>query len=34
LGKQFSLTSADSFRLGAYRADPTGTAKGGVVGIQ
>jgi carboxymethylenebutenolidase len=34
LGKQFSLTSADSFRLGAYRADPTGTAKGGVVVIQ
>jgi carboxymethylenebutenolidase len=34
LGKQFSLTSADSFRLGAYRADPTGAAKAGVVVIQ
>jgi carboxymethylenebutenolidase len=34
LGKQFSLTSADRFQLGAYRADPTGPAKGGVVVIQ
>jgi carboxymethylenebutenolidase len=34
LGKQFSLTSADQFQLGAYRADPSGTAKGGVVVIQ
>jgi carboxymethylenebutenolidase len=34
LGKQFSLTAADKFQLGAYRADPTGAAKGGVVVIQ
>jgi carboxymethylenebutenolidase len=34
LGKQFSLTSADKFQLGAYRADPSGAAKGGVVVIQ
>jgi len=34
LGKQFTLTSADRFQLGAYRADPSGAAKGGVVVIQ
>ena len=34
LGKQFSLTSADKFQLGAYRADPVGAAKGGMVVIQ
>jgi carboxymethylenebutenolidase len=34
LGKQFSLVSSDSFKLGAYRADPTGPAKGGIVLIQ
>jgi carboxymethylenebutenolidase len=34
LGKQFTLTSADKFQLGAYRADPPGTAKGGIVVIQ
>jgi carboxymethylenebutenolidase len=34
LGKQFSLTSADKFQLGAYRADPVGAAKGGIVVIQ
>jgi carboxymethylenebutenolidase len=34
LGKQFTLTSADKFQLGAYRADPSGPAKGGVVVIQ
>jgi carboxymethylenebutenolidase len=34
LGKHFSLTAADSFKLGAYRADPSGAAKGGVVVIQ
>jgi carboxymethylenebutenolidase len=34
LGKQFSLTSADKFQLGAYRADPSGPSKGGVVVIQ
>ena len=34
LGQQFTLTAADQFKLGAYRADPTGPAKGGVVVIQ
>jgi carboxymethylenebutenolidase len=34
LGKQFSLVAADSFKLGAYRADPSGPSKGGVVVIQ
>jgi carboxymethylenebutenolidase len=34
LGKQFSLTAADQHQLGAYRADPQGTPKGGVVVIQ
>jgi carboxymethylenebutenolidase len=34
LGKHFSLTSADKFQLGAYRADPAGTPKGGMVVIQ
>jgi len=34
LGKHFSLTSSDSFKLGAYRADPSGPAKGGIVLIQ
>jgi carboxymethylenebutenolidase len=34
LGKHFTLTAADQFQLGAYRADPTGPAKGGVVVIQ
>jgi carboxymethylenebutenolidase len=34
LGKHVSLTSADKFQLGAYRAEPSGTAKGGVVVIQ
>src|SRR5258708_17621788 len=34
LGKQFSLVSSDSFKLGAYRADPTVPAKGGIVLIQ
>jgi carboxymethylenebutenolidase len=34
LGQHFSLTASDSFKLGAYRADPSGTAKGGVVVIQ
>jgi carboxymethylenebutenolidase len=34
LGKQFTLTSADQFKLGAYRADPAGAAKGGIVVIQ
>jgi carboxymethylenebutenolidase len=34
LGKQFTLTSADKFQLGAYRADPLAAAKGGIVVIQ
>jgi carboxymethylenebutenolidase len=34
LGKHFSLVAADAFKLGAYRADPSGAAKGGVVVIQ
>jgi carboxymethylenebutenolidase len=34
LGKQFTLTAADQHRFGAYRADPQGSAKGGVVVIQ
>jgi len=34
LGKHFTLTASDSFKLGAYRADPSGKAKGGIVLIQ
>jgi carboxymethylenebutenolidase len=34
LGRQFVLTSADNLRLGAYRAEPKGAAKGGIVVIQ
>ena len=34
MGKHFSLTSTDKFQLGAYRADPAGTPKGGMVVIQ
>ena len=34
MGKQFTLTAADQHQLGAYRADPSGAAKGGVVVIQ
>ena len=34
MGKQFSLVASDSFKLGAYRADPSGPSKGGVVVIQ
>ena len=34
MGKQFTLTAADQHRLGAYRADPKGAAKGGIVVIQ
>jgi carboxymethylenebutenolidase len=34
LGKHFTLTASDSFQLGAYRADPAGTPKGGMVVIQ
>src|ERR1700754_937242 len=34
LGQQFTLTAADKHTLGAYRADPAGTPKGGLVVIQ
>ncbi len=34
MGKQFTLTASDSFKLGAYRAEPSGPAKGGIVVIQ
>jgi carboxymethylenebutenolidase len=34
LGKQFSLTTADQHKLGAYRADPQGTPRGGLVVVQ
>jgi carboxymethylenebutenolidase len=34
MGKQFTLTAADQHRLGAYRADPKGAPKGGIVVIQ
>jgi carboxymethylenebutenolidase len=34
LGKHFSLTATDKHQLGAYRADPKGAPKGGIVVIQ
>jgi carboxymethylenebutenolidase len=34
MGTQITLTASDGFSLGAYRADPTGSSKGGVVVIQ
>ena len=34
MGKQFTLTTADKHSLGAYRADPQGKAKGGMVVVQ
>jgi len=34
LGKQFTLTTSDKHSLGAYRADPQGKAKGGMVVVQ
>ena len=34
MGKHFSLVASDSFKLGAYRAEPSGPAKGGMVVIQ
>ena len=34
MGEQFTLTASDAFKLGAYRADPAGTPKGGMVVIQ
>jgi carboxymethylenebutenolidase len=34
LGKQLSLTTTDGHTLGAYRADPAGKPKGGIVVVQ
>lgn len=34
MGTQISLTASDGFNLGAYRADPPSTPKGGLVVIQ
>jgi carboxymethylenebutenolidase len=34
LGSHITLTASDGFKLGAYRADPTGPVKGGLVVIQ
>ena len=34
MGKHFSLVASDNFKLGAYRADPSGPAKGGIVVVQ
>ena len=34
MGKQFTLTTTDKHSLGAYRADPQGTPKGGMVVVQ
>jgi carboxymethylenebutenolidase len=34
LGKNITLTASDGFKLGAYRADPAGPSKGGIVVIQ
>ena len=34
MGKQFTLTTTDKHSLGAYRADPAGKPKGGLVVIQ
>ena len=34
MGKQFTLTTTDQHSLGAYRADPQGKPKGGMVVVQ
>ena len=34
MGEHLELTAADGHRLGGYRADPTGPAKGGLVVLQ
>ena len=34
MGRQFKLTTSDQHSLGAYRADPQGTPKGGMVVVQ
>jgi carboxymethylenebutenolidase len=34
MGQHLSLTASDQHKLGAYRADPQGTPKGGIVVVQ
>src|SRR3954462_12784833 len=34
MGKNIELASSDGFKLGAYRADPAGKARGGIVLVQ
>mgnify|MGYP000583818209 CR=1 FL=1 len=34
MGQMIELTAADGFKLGAYRADPEGTPRGGLVVVQ
>ena len=34
MGKTITMTAKDGFKLSAYRADPAGTPKGGIVVIQ
>jgi carboxymethylenebutenolidase len=34
VGKDITLTASDGFKLGGYRADPAGSAKGAIVVIQ
>ena len=34
MGKQFTLSASDAHQLGAYRVDPAGTPKGGIVVVQ
>lgn len=34
MGQNITLTAKDGFKLGAYRADPQGTPKGGMVVVQ
>ncbi|HEY4134645.1 MAG TPA: dienelactone hydrolase family protein, partial [Alphaproteobacteria bacterium] len=34
MGKMIDLTAADGHKFGAYRADPSGKAKGAIVLIQ
>jgi carboxymethylenebutenolidase len=34
MGKMIELTAADGFKLAAYKAEPTGPSKGGLVVIQ
>ncbi|MGA7809325.1 dienelactone hydrolase family protein [Bradyrhizobium sp.] len=34
MGQDIELTASDDFRLGAYRAEPTGASKGAIVVIQ